>query len=146
MINESESQNMFTLESDVVKAGYKKFALHMEDPNLFIYVISAQLREQLIEDDSFTSQETYKMIWTIQELLVTMKIFDFQTILVNRFTDFQDRFFFMPLYLLLGQTMCGICLSDSVTVRKQLERFKQRQVDLRYTIIEDLLDKNKIRQ
>jgi len=75
-----------------------------------------------------------------------MKIFDFQTILVNRFTDFQDRFFFMPLYLLLGQTMCGICLSDSVTVRKQLERFKQRQVDLRYTIIEDLLDKNKIRQ
>ena len=105
------------LTSRIVRVGIKKMALCIQDPKLFLIVISAKINDDLMAQDIFTMHESVKILEYTLQLACSLKVPDMQYIILNTFEMFKNNQFFVNQALLKGQSLCDICIGDQKAVQ-----------------------------
>ena len=98
--------------------GQKRMQLVDADPDDFIYIISAKIREEVIE--KFTMPEVYTILRSVQENIIEMRRPDLHYLLMNTFDTLKKNDFFVLQEVLDGRSICDICLSDTKTIKEAL--------------------------
>lgn len=63
---EGDGDNQYGFESEIILVGQKKVLLDAE-PDLYVVVVAARLRDSVVEQGCFTNAETQQMLkWAIQ--------------------------------------------------------------------------------
>lgn len=138
---------MYIYKSDVILVGTKRFQLNPQDPDDFLVVITARLRDSVIEKSLFNQIETNSLLLAAQEIQLSKRWPDLDYILLNSFDDLVKNDFFTAQELLNGKSICDICLSDPKKIFEALNNFdKDEPVKLQNTIIYDLIKRDKFRQ
>lgn len=74
--------------------------------------------------DIFNQSESYSMLRSAQKLVLNMRRPDLEYMLVNTFEDLIQKDFFTCQELLLGKSICDICLNTPKYIAQALKTWK----------------------
>lgn len=102
--------NLYSYQSDIITIGSKRFELNKDDHEEFLIVISVKINEDAIQMNLLDQQESFKILRTMQEILLAMRKPDLEYVLLNSFDSLLQLDFFTPQEILFGKSLCDICL------------------------------------
>lgn len=118
---DQQINNLYSYESNIVKIGSKRFELSKEDYEDFLVVVAAKINHDVIEKNILDQQESFKILRTMQEILLAMRKPDLEYVLLNSFDSLLKKDFFTPQEILYGKSLCDVCLSDPNKIKEGLE-------------------------
>ena len=84
--------------------------MNKDDHEEFLIVISVKINEDAIQMNLLDQQESFKILRTMQEILLAMRKPDLEYVLLNSFDSLLQLDFFTPQEILFGKSLCDICL------------------------------------
>lgn len=88
--------NLFSYESNIIKIGSKRFELNKDDYEDFLIVVAARINEDVVQKNILDQQESFKILRTMQEILLSMRKPDLEYVLLNSFESLSKKDFFTP--------------------------------------------------
>lgn len=107
----------------VIIAGTCKFSLDKDGG--YVQVVSAVLRRSLIFKDILVRAEAFAVLKRALDLMMTMRIPDLEYLALHSFNELKLKDFFRPQEILLGKSICDICLSEPETIKMAFDEFKR---------------------
>ena len=101
-------------------------------------VISTVLRKKFVEMDLLDQSEAYKVLRSIQMIMLGMRTPDLEFIALNDFDGVKASDFFRAQELLHGKSIMDICLSDPQSIRQALNTTEFDQEMLQGSIMETI--------
>ena len=93
---DQEVNNLFSYESNIIKIGSKRFELNKDDYEDFLIVVAARINEEVVQKNILDQQESFKILRTMQEILLSMRKPDLEYVLLNSFESLSKKDFFTP--------------------------------------------------
>ena len=91
-------------------------------------VVSIILRKNLIENRIFDRAEATIVLQHCQDIILRMKSPDLEHLVLNDFEALKKNSFFNSQEILLGKSICEICLSDPETIKESLLNFEENGI------------------
>ena len=111
--------NIYTYRSSVVLSGQKKFLVpdlvnekQGKKEDAYVRVISTMLRRNLILKNTLNRSEAYSVLKRALDIMLSMRIPDLEYLVLNSFDELKRTDFFRPQEILLGKSICDICLTE----------------------------------
>ena len=125
---------------NLVSVGRKKMAISADNNDLFICVISARLKDELIREEVFNLHEGFEILQWAVELQSGMKEPSLAYIILNTFDALKRKQFFINQGVLKGKSICDLCIADFQAVKSALTKFDpDQEVDLDHSVFETIL-------
>lgn len=121
---EQNLNNLYTLKSEFCFFGKKYFALNEDDPLNHILVVSSVLRPNVLKNNVFEKSEIFKILRHTWSTYLGMRPPDLSYVILNNFGALNEMYYFEPQEILNGKSFCDISLSNTLSVSKALELFK----------------------
>jgi hypothetical protein len=121
----------YTYQTMVTIAGTCKFNIVSENQQEskeeagYVQVVAAVLRRNLISKDILVRAEAFAVLKRALDLMMTMRIPSLEYLALHPFSELKIKDFFRPQEILLGKSICDICLSEPETIKAAFDEFKR---------------------
>lgn len=129
--------------------GSKKFELDKIDSDDYILVIAAKLRDSVVRMRILNMEESMIVLRNMQNMYLQLRKPNFSFILKNDYNKMIANNFFSTQEILLGKSMCDICLGDPKKIGEALLAASENtseKFEIQGTILWDILQNNETRR
>lgn len=91
----------------------------------YVLVISTMLRRRLILKNALNRSEAYSVLKWALDTMMSMRIPDLEYLALNSFEELKRTDFFRPQEILLGKSICDICLTEPQSIMKAFEIYDE---------------------
>jgi hypothetical protein len=148
-LQDQDVNNLYTHKSTIILTGQKKFIFDPIQPESYVLVISTMLRRKLILQNILNRYEAFVVLKQALDTVMSMRIPDLEYLSLNTFDVQKKKDFFRPQEILLGKSICDICLSEPQSILAALEDWKNLKSETSRawgSIIEQLTWDDRIRR
>ena len=111
---------MFSYQTSIVLLGAKRFEIDKEDSSDYVLVISARLRDNVVRQRIFDIEESMIILRNMQNMYLQLRKPNLSFLLKNNFYAMVKDHFFSTQEVLLGKSMCDLCLSEPRKISEAL--------------------------